>query len=208
MHSLSKLLVLVGALGLTSLAWSQAASEPAGWPKAAPLTGVAPAASPGTTTTTITLPPLPKLEPAYLEKRFRVVGGQVYDAKADLTWQRCDHGQTWDDGNAWCRGSRKHLPVELMMDDVRARAAGWRLPEIGELAGMLEVACQQSAKDTPLIFPEVDRNTHYLTASPHSNPESNMAAQCFGGRAMTSGLSRKYVSITRLVRSGPPSQEP
>jgi hypothetical protein len=207
MHLISKLLIVVGAVGATSLAWSQAASEPAGWPRAAPLPAVLPTASPGTTTT-ITLPPPPKLEKEYLEKRFRLVGGQVYDAKADLTWQRCDHGQTWDEGNAWCRGSKKHLAVEAMVEDVRARAPGWRLPEVGELAGMLEVACQQSAKDTPQIFPEVDRNTNYLTASPHSNPDSHMSAQCFGGRSMTSGLSKKYVSIARLVRSGPPTQEP
>lgn len=198
MLSVSQLFVLVCAACATSLAAAQAASAPAGWPRAS-LAGTA-----GSPALTVTVPPPPKLEKEYLEKRFRIVGDQVYDAKADLTWQRCDHGQIWDEGNAWCRGSRKHMTVEAMAEDVKARAPGWRLPEVGEVMAMLEVACNQSAKDTPLIFPEVGRSLYYLTSTPHSNPDSHMSAQCFGSQGMTSGLSKKYVSVTRLVRSGAP----
>ncbi|HET6316612.1 MAG TPA: DUF1566 domain-containing protein, partial [Chloroflexota bacterium] len=140
-----------------------------------------------------------------LERRFQVVGNELYDRKADLTWQRCDYGQTWDEGNAWCKGSIKHMTVGAFADDVKANAPGWRLPELGEVMGLLEVACIVSNPAVREFFPETARSTYYLTSTPHSNSASNMTAQCFGTQVTSAGLSRGYVSIVRLVHSGPPA---
>jgi hypothetical protein len=96
------------------------------------------------------------------------------------------------------------MTVGNFADDVKANSPGWRLPELGEVMGLLDVACVSSAAVRE-IFPETQRMEYYLTATPHSNPASNMTAQCFGGRVMSAGLSRGYVSVTRLVHSGPPA---
>jgi hypothetical protein len=39
-----------------------------------------------------------------LSRRFVVHGNEVYDKKTDLTWQRCNYGQTWDEGANGVRG--------------------------------------------------------------------------------------------------------
>jgi hypothetical protein len=139
-----------------------------------------------------------------LEVRFVVSGNEVYDRKTDRTWQRCNYGQTWDESNSWCKGIAKQLTVQAAIDDVAKNASGWRLPDLGELLSMLEAGCAtyRSKDGPPLIFVEVKANTFYLTTSPHGNADNNMTGECFGSTTTSAGLSRKYVSIVRVVREG------
>lgn len=148
--------------------------------------------------------PASTLTKEVLERRFQVFGDEVYDRKADLTWRRCDHGQTWDEANKWCKGSVKHMTIGGFTDEAKSNVPGWRVPELGEIMGLLEVACITGNPAVREIFPETARMAYYVTSTPHSNPASNMAAQCFGGQVSSAGLSRGYVSIVRLVHSGPP----
>jgi hypothetical protein len=143
-------------------------------------------------------------EPDPLILRFEVKGNEIYDRKTDLTWQRCNYGQTWDEQQGWCKGVTKRFTVDRAVTHVNENAKDWRVPELGELMSIMEARCPSLQVKTGivLIFPEFSRDEYYLSITPHGVPENAMAAKCLGNRADNFGLSRKYVSILRLVRSG------
>ncbi len=200
-------LVLLLVSSVSPLTHAQGASAPAGWPRAMPLAPSA--AASGTTQTVVQHIPAPALSAEQIAKRFQVAGNEVYDRKTDLTWQRCDFGQAWDEANGWCRGVKKHGTVEALAEAATAAGGGWRVPTLDEITTMLEVACGRQAKDTTPLFAEIEHGAglvYYLTSSPNGSGEGVMAEQCFGGTMpMSAGLGRKYVSITRLVHSGAPT---
>ncbi len=199
---LSSLVVLLAA-SVPLIADAQSAVTPGGWPRSMPLP---PTAASGATSTVIHQAPTPSLSAEEVAKRFQVAGNEVYDRKADLTWQRCDFGQTWDEANAWCHGVKRHGTVDALTEAAKSEAAGWRLPTLDELSSMMEVACRTQAKDTTPLFPEIERGagmTYYLTSTPNGSGEGIMAQQCIGGSLlMPAGLGRKYTSVTHLVHSG------
>jgi hypothetical protein len=203
MRSCPLLLVSLLAAGATSMAVAQSASAPGGWPRSMPLP---PAGAPGTTRTVIQQAPTPGLDAEQVARRFQVAGDQVYDRKTDLTWQRCDFGQSWDESSGWCRGVKRHATADALGEAARSDAPGWRVPTIDELASMMEVACRGQAKDVPPVFAEIEHGagmTYYLSSSPSGTPDGIMAQQCMGSMAMSAGLGRRYTSITHLVHSGP-----
>jgi|GEM_PF-6683366 len=197
------LIVLFLAAGAASMAGAQSASAPGGWPRSMPLPA---AGAPGTTRTVIQQAPIPGVDAEQLAKRFEVAGDQVYDRKTDLTWQRCDFGQAWDESNGWCRGVKRHATAEALSEAARSDAPGWRVPTIDELSSMMEIACRGQSKDVAPVFAEIERGAgmnYYLSSSASGSADGIMAEQCLGSMAMSSGLGRRYTSITHLVHSGP-----
>lgn len=139
-----------------------------------------------------------------LAERYVVNGNEVYDRKTDRTWQRCNYGQTYDAEHRWCAGIVKRQDIDAALADVSANGGGrWRIPDAGEMMSVLDVACTSGMKDAvATVFPEVLQGptTYYLTTT--STSSSNVtAAHCFVGATM-SGVGRKMVSVTWLVRSG------
>jgi hypothetical protein len=198
-------LVFLLVSSVSILAHAQGASAPAGWPRAMPLPPAF-AASGTTTRSIVQHVPAPALSAEQIAKRFQIAGNEVYDRKTDLTWQRCDFGQSWDEANAWCRGVKKHGTVDALAEAAASAGAGWRMPTLDEMTSMLEVACGSQARDTAPVFAEIEHGAglaYYLTSSPNGSGEGIMGQQCFGGSTlMPAGLGRKYVSVTRLVRTG------
>lgn len=139
-----------------------------------------------------------------LSQRFLVHGNEVYDKKTDLTWQRCNYGQTWDEGPQWCRGVTKRLSMNQALAEVEKDRSGWRLPDIGEIISLLEVACTstKTTDNSVPVFPEVLFNTYYLSSSVRDDQNNVNVGQCFGSMANNVGVGKGYVSVTRLVRSG------
>ena len=139
-----------------------------------------------------------------LAERFVVKGNEIYDKKADLTWQRCNYGQTWDEENKWCKGAAKRLTITQASAEASKEQKSWRVPEIGELVSLLEVACGNTKlKDaTAPIFPEIASMTYYMSSSIREDPQFVDAGQCFGSSAQNAGLGKGYVSLIRLVKSG------
>ena len=139
-----------------------------------------------------------------LSQRFVVQGNEVYDKKTDLTWQRCNYGQTWDDAAQWCRGVTKRLTVSQALAEVEKNHSGWRLPDVGEIMSLLEVACANTKTgDNPVpVFLEVLPNTYYLSSSIREEQSTVNVGQCFGSTANNYGVGKGYVSVARLVRSG------
>jgi len=139
-----------------------------------------------------------------LDERFVVKGNEVYDKKADRTWQRCNYGQTWDEESRWCKGVAKRTTVDAATAEVAKSGGGWRVPDAGEMMSLFEVACRNAKKQdsSAPIFPEVIPMTFYLTSTAHGDSDHNTATECLGSTASLAGLGRKYVSVLRLVRDG------
>jgi hypothetical protein len=204
MHFTSQAIVFGLLVEVAVAAGAQTSGGTTGWPRSMPAQPAA--ASTGTTQTTVQRAMPVSLDAEQIAKRFEIAGNEVHDRKTDLTWQRCDFGQAWDDANAWCTGVKKHATTEGLDEAAQSSAPGWRLPTLDEMTSLMEVACRPQPKDLPTVFAEIERgaaNGYYLTSTPNGSGEGVMAQQCFGGvAAIPAGLGRKYVSITRLVHAG------
>jgi hypothetical protein len=139
-----------------------------------------------------------------LTLRFVVNGNEVYDKKTNLTWQRCNYGQTWDEHNRWCKGVTKHQTITQASAEVAKEMKSWRIPEISEVLSLLQVACENTkVRDAhSAVFPEILSDTHYLSYSIREDQKSVNAAQCFGSKVFNFGVGKGYAAALRLVRSG------
>lgn len=71
--------------------------------------------------------------PALVGPRYLAQGAEVYDRKANLTWQRCNVGQSWNVQEG-CVG----MIQQLSFDDAQHLVDGkWRLPTKDELLGLI-----------------------------------------------------------------------
>ena len=83
--------------------------------------------------------------------RYQVRGGEVYDRKTDLTWQRCSIGQRWKDGTG-CVGVIKQMSWE----EAKGQAgSGWRLPSKDELTTLIAPTCKKPAINEE-AFPDME----------------------------------------------------
>ncbi|MEZ5478585.1 MAG: DUF1566 domain-containing protein [Thiolinea sp.] len=121
-------------------------------------------------------------------------GLTVYDPKTDLTWQRCGVGQNWDGSN--CSGAATSMNWQQALESA---GSGWRLPNIKELASIIEQRCWSPAIDTG-FFPNTP-NSYYWSSSPYAYYNNFAWALDFnyGGDGASFKNSHRYV---RLVRSG------
>jgi hypothetical protein len=80
--------------------------------------------------------------------------GTVTDKVTELQWKRCSEGQTWD--GATCTGSATGYNWQgaLQRADGADYAGNgdWRLPNVKELAGIVEQACSDPSIDLA-VFP-------------------------------------------------------
>lgn len=96
---------------------------------------------------------------------FTLDGATALHHKTGLTWQRCGVGQTWDDSTGSCTGSLTTFTWKEALEEAAKPANdGWRLPNIKELATIVEHNCHQPAINE-VVFPNTLFN-YYWTMSP------------------------------------------
>ena len=95
--------------------------------------------------------------------------GTVTDIPSGLQWKRCSEGQTWISGT--CTGSAsKHTwqqALQLADTAIYASKADWRLPNIKELASIVEQACYTPAIDLA-VFPNTP-SEEYWSSTPQAS---------------------------------------
>ncbi|AXV64396.1 DUF1566 domain-containing protein [Pseudoalteromonas lipolytica] len=73
--------------------------------------------------------------------------GTVSDVETGLMWQRCSFGQTYNSATATCEGTSQQLTWgEALRGAKNTRLAGfsdWHVPNVKELASILEHRCVQ-----------------------------------------------------------------
>jgi len=90
------------------------------------------------------------LMPGYTPDRFQDLGdGTVYDNRTGLVWQRCAYGQTWDSTEGTCTGIAQTLTWQEALQNA---PSGFRLPNIKELASLLNLQCYGPALNAT-VFP-------------------------------------------------------
>lgn len=94
--------------------------------------------------------------------RFLSNGAEVTDTRSGLTWARCSEGQTWSGGA--CTGAATSHNHEGALQLAQA-ATGWRLPNVKELASLVDRGCETPAVDK-IAFPGI-RPTVYWSSSPY-----------------------------------------
>jgi len=100
--------------------------------------------------------------------RFTISGEEVTDKRTGLVWRRCSEGQTLS-GNS-CTGTAAGYTHEQALARAKSAnttdsAAGWRLPNVKELASLADKGCQNPAIDS-VAFPGTS-SSWYWSSSPY-----------------------------------------
>lgn len=126
--------------------------------------------------------------------RFVVQGDQVQDTKTGLIWQRCSVGQKVS-GDA-CTGAVEALNWDQAK---KAAKAGWRLPTLDELTGIVMQPCGLPAEQKK-VFSDIDPlKPWYWTATATDN---NLAWIVGFNNGSTFNGYRTAPNAVRLVKGG------
>lgn len=131
--------------------------------------------------------------------------GTVTHLKTKLVWKLCAEGQTYNDSK--CEGTASTYTWQKALEQVQtvnsgggfATQADWRLPNIKELATLVELRCVNPAMNTE-VFPQFN-NGFYWSATPHGVNTGESWSIDFDTGA-DKGRSRVDTSQVRLVRGG------
>ena len=122
-------------------------------------------------------------------------GTEVTDAQTGLIWRRCTVGQTW--ANATCTGGLTVFRHEEALTHAMTQT-GWRLPNIKELASLVDTTTVRPAIHT-LAFPGTP-TAAYWSSTPDVQAPANAWSVDFGlGTVNPLGRSTFGV-LVRLVR--------
>lgn len=134
---------------------------------------------------------------------FTLQGEEAYDRRTHLTWARCSVGKRWHDSHHQCTGSVMLLSPDEATAYAQKLGHGWRLPNIDELASIIEQNCGEPAINTT-IFPDVryiSEGSPYWSESKYEDmPALRYYVDFMSGAidARSDGVS----AAVRLVRTG------
>ena len=128
-------------------------------------------------------------------------GTQVTDGRTGLVWRRCAEGMAATAGS--CTGTASTFTHEQAMLRARDQAAGtsvaWRLPNVKELASLVDRSKSNPAIDTA-AFPATPVNV-FWSSSPVVG-EIYVAWVVNFGNGGVVGVARSISLYVRLVRAG------
>ena len=143
---------------------------------------------------------------AMAQTRFTISanGEEVTDSKTSLTWRRCVSGMTWT-GSA-CGGAASLFTHEQALAHAQAQS-GWRLPNVKELASLVDETRIDPAIDTS-AFPNTPSEEFWVsTPQASNNPIMAWMVEFYSGVVSdyigSSGDRNVEGKYVRLVRSTP-----
>ena len=140
--------------------------------------------------------------------RFTISDNTIIDNTTNLEWQRCRLGTTWDasatacpdDGIADNDAYTWEQALEAAASNALNGGSDWRLPNIKELASIVEEACYNPAINLEL-FPDTPSDV-FWSSSPFAN-YGNYAWIVSFGYGYDYDSYRDDSEYVRLVRSRP-----
>ncbi|HLF96515.1 MAG TPA: DUF1566 domain-containing protein [Methylococcaceae bacterium] len=127
--------------------------------------------------------------------------GTVTDGRTGLMWERCVLGQTWSGGT--CTGSYATFTWSQALGAAESRAfaghSDWRLPNIKELASIVEMKCYSPASNLA-VFPNTPSNA-FWSASPVAGDSFYAWGVYFGSGYDNTGGQDNAMGV-RVVRGG------
>ena len=128
--------------------------------------------------------------------------GTVTDKVTALQWKRCSEGQTWSGGT--CIGNATYYTWQqaLQLADGASFAgkSDWRLPNIKELASIVEQACYDPAIDL-VVFPGTPVWPQFWSSSPYADGAGHAWIVYFN-YGYDGAYSKYNAYQVRLVRGG------
>jgi Protein of unknown function (DUF1566) len=136
------------------------------------------------------------LSGAEAQVRFELTpdGLEVKDHRTGLTWRRCSEGQVLEGSN--CSGFGTVFTHEQALSHARSQT-GWRLPNVKELASLVDYAYRAPAIDRA-TFPATPAGPAW-TSSPYALPDVSLAVD-FARGGVSFEDRRTSVYHVRLVR--------
>ena len=130
--------------------------------------------------------------------------GTVTDKQTGLIWMRCSLGQSWESSSNSCSGAVASYNWQNALSAAEAHnfagQTDWYLPNIRELASIIETACFEPAINST-IFPNTP-SAGYWSASPAVSSRFASWATFFHDGAYGLGNKRSNFQV-RLVRTAP-----
>jgi hypothetical protein len=138
---------------------------------------------------------------ARAQTRFVLRGGEAFDTRTGLVWQRCSLGMTWD-GKHGCVGQMMPLGLDEANTKAQEFGANWRVPSGPELEGIIDRSCGGPVVDVN-VFPDIrkdeDGEADYWTTSPVGMANLYYFFDFMSGQA--DGHTRGFQLAVRLVRN-------
>ncbi len=134
--------------------------------------------------------------------------GTISDPKTGLIWKKCSEGQSWDSSNNTCTGSAQTYTWQQALQQAQdvnggagedLGASDWRVPNINELASIVELRCFGPAVNVT-AFPNTPSSV-YWSSSPYA-PNGAVAWEVVFDNGNGSEFSKNSDNYVRLVRSG------
>lgn len=133
---------------------------------------------------------------------YSTAGDEVTDSKTGLVWRRCSEGQTWS--GTGCAGDAFTYSHEAALALAKAQSgtAGWRLPNVRELASIADKTRTRIGFDSPAIdtaaFPKTPANTYWSSTPNVGLPSTAWVVDFKRGDVINA--FRAYYEHVRLVR--------
>ena len=135
------------------------------------------------------------------------IGTTVTDNKTGLMWKRCSEGQDWN--GSTCTGIAAIYTWQTALQQVQningtggfAGKKDWRVPNIKELASLVEVQCSSPAINMT-VFPETPWVFKFFWSSSSEASISNQAWAVVPTGGNVNRGSKDANGWVRLVRSG------
>ncbi len=133
--------------------------------------------------------------------------GTVTDNKTGLMWKKCSEGQAWNKGTGGCDGRGLGYTWQGALISVQklnnsggfAGKTDWRVPNIQELASILEDQCESPAINLT-VFPATPSDDWFWSSSPVAY--DRFSARAVGFDSGNDYEPSKYNNYqVRLVRS-------
>lgn len=116
-------------------------------------------------------------------------GLEVTDTVTRLVWRRCPESMSWDATQATCTGSAMSYSFPALL--AYTLPAGWRVPNVNELASLASKACASA----PMI------NTTVFVATPSSVYLSNTPMQGDATRVWTVNFATGATQLDQVSLS-------
>ena len=135
--------------------------------------------------------------------------GTIVDTRTGLMWKKCSEGSNWDGTSGSCSGSAAKFSWSEALqraNNVNVGSAGeklghndWRLPNIKELASLVERKCYDPAVNAAFILNTQSDN--YWSSSPFDTSSTAAWAIDFNSGIVNNG-NQTNLRYMRLVRGG------
>ena len=135
--------------------------------------------------------------------------GTVSDPRTGLMWKKCSEGQSYNSGTNSCDGVEGDFTWQTALQQAQAVNVGdageslgqtdWNIPNINELASILELSCSNPAINEA-VFPATS-SSYYWSSSTIANDSNSAWVVHFGSGVESIYNNKSNNHFVRLVRS-------